>query len=139
MKLLPVLGLSLLGVLAASPAFALTITNDDPDPQIVIVTKGGASQTITVAPQQKAQADCEGGCVLKLKDSDDQYDFRGADQVSIQDDVMFIDDDPTAADAADQSDPPLPGAFDSAKTGTSNSNGAGDAGDTDTAKNATSP
>lgn len=93
----PILALSLglMGVLIASPALALTITNDDAGAHTVIVTKGSASQDVNVGSQQKVEADCTGGCVVQIKGVSDKYDMKGAELLSIDDNVIYVDDDPS--------------------------------------------
>lgn len=106
MRIFAAIGLGLLGAMAASPVLALSITNEDPDAQTVVVTKGSDSKTITVDPQKKVDADCTDGCVVELEETGEQYEMHGQELISIVDGVIYVDDDPTIEAPTDIPPPP---------------------------------
>lgn len=105
MRCIHILGLSVLGVLFAHPAEALTISNTDPDPHTVKVTVGGKSEELTVAPEKEIQPSCDKGCVIEL--SGEQYEMQGGEEVSIEDGTLFVDMVP-GMDEGDVSDGDAP-------------------------------
>lgn len=88
--------LSVLGVLFAHPAEALTISNTDPDPHTVTVTVGGKSDQLIVEPQNEVQPPCDKGCMIEL--SGEQHEMRGGEEVSIEDGTLFVDTIPGMED-----------------------------------------
>ncbi len=87
--------LTLVSLVHAGPALALTISNIDAKAHDVTVTAGGKDTKLTIDPKQQAEAACAGGCTVKL-DSGEQYQFKGEESVSIEEGAMFIDSSPDA-------------------------------------------
>jgi len=89
MRSTSILGLSVLGILLAHPAEALTISNTDPDAHTVTMTVGGKSEQLTVEPQKEVQPPCAQGCMIEL--SGEQHEMQGGEEVSIEDGTLFVD------------------------------------------------
>ena len=90
------LGLGLM--LVTSSAEALTINNQDAVARKLAVIKGKTSTPLNVVPKQKVTVDCDGGCSVKLVSGGDEYDFKGPETISIQDNVIYTDVDPTGGE-----------------------------------------
>jgi hypothetical protein len=90
MRLATVLGLGVLGMLIASPAQALTISNADPKPHTVTIKTGGDSAELTIAPAAAAEPACQAGCTVVLENGE-QYEMKGSEEVSIDGGVIFVD------------------------------------------------
>ena len=100
MKLVSFVVASVAGAMFALPAFALTISNSDPDPHTITVTAGTDTKEVTIAPDQQVEPVCAEGCVVEL-DNGEQYQMTGNEQVSIEDGVIFVDSAPGNGDAED--------------------------------------
>ena len=90
MRFATVLGLGVLGMLIASPAQALTISNTDPKPHTVKIKTGGDSAELTIAPAAAAEPACQAGCTVVLENGE-QYEMKGKEEVSIDGGVIFVD------------------------------------------------
>lgn len=95
MKFVGSAALGTLVVLFAVPAHALTITNNDAKAHKFTVIAGGSSNEMTVEPEKQVDAACRDGCKIKLENGD-QYELKGAEIVSIEDGVLFVDHSPDA-------------------------------------------
>ncbi len=84
--------------LAAGSAQALTIKNEDAKAQKLEVTEGKSAKPLTVPPQQTVTAGCNGGCTVKIVSNGDEYDFKGPEAISIQDNVIYTDVDPAGGE-----------------------------------------
>jgi hypothetical protein len=90
MRLVNVFGLGLVASVFASPAAALTITNNDPDPITINVVVDGESTEQSIEPGASVEPACEKGCVVEL-DSGDQYEMNGDEEASIEAGILFFD------------------------------------------------
>lgn len=90
MRFATVLGLGVLGMLIASPAQALTISNTDPKPQTVRIKTGGDSAEVTIAPAAAAEPACQSGCTVELENGE-QFEMKGNEAVSIDGGTIFVD------------------------------------------------
>jgi len=105
MRFVGIAGLGVLGVICATPAFALSILNVDPDPHTITVTVGSDTKQLTLAPEKEVDAPCGDGCKVKLENGE-EYDLKGGEAVSIEDGVIFVDSSPDAnAEDAPDIDP----------------------------------
>jgi hypothetical protein len=95
MKFSSIAWLSVVTLAYATPALALTITNNDPKPQKVTVTAGGKASELTIEASKNAEAECGSGCTVKIENGE-QYQLKGGETVSIQDSALFIDSSPDA-------------------------------------------
>ena len=98
MRIVTFLGLGVLGMLVASPAEALTISNTDPDPHTITVKTGGDSTELTIAPDTAVDPPCQSGCTVEL-DNGEQYEMKGGEDASIEGGTMFVDTAPGGDDA----------------------------------------
>ncbi len=98
MRIVTFLGLGALGMLAASPAEALTISNTDPDPHTITVKTGGDSTELTIAPDTAVEPPCQSGCTVELENGE-QYELKGGEDASIEGGTMFVDTAPGGDDA----------------------------------------
>ena len=98
MRIVTFLGLGVLGMLAASPAGALTISNTDPDPHTITVKTGGDSTELTIAPDTAVEPPCQSGCTVELENGE-QYEMKGGEEASIEGGTMFVDSMPGGDDA----------------------------------------
>ena len=96
MRTISILGLGAVGALFALPAQALTISNIDADAHTITVTVNGDSKKLTIQPQAKVEAPCDKGCTVVL-DGGEQYEMKGNEWASIDDDTLFVDSAPSAA------------------------------------------
>ena len=86
MRFVGIAGLGVLGVICATPAFALSILNVDPDPHTITVTVGSDTKQLTLAPEKEVDAPCGDGCKVKLENGE-EYDLKGGEAISIEDGV----------------------------------------------------
>jgi hypothetical protein len=105
MKLVGFSAASIAGIILAFPASALTISNVDPEAHTIIVTAGTDTKELTVEPDQQVDAVCAEGCLVELENGE-QYQMQGAETVSIEDGVIFVDSAPgnDADDVPDMDD-----------------------------------
>jgi hypothetical protein len=89
MRIVTVLGLSVLGLFTAVPAQALTISNTDSDPRTLTVESGGESKALTIEPQASAEPPCK-PCTIVLENGE-RYEMEGGEQVAIEDGAIFVD------------------------------------------------
>jgi hypothetical protein len=89
-----------LALLAFWPAslFALTLTNRDSADQAIVVIEGDKQNERTIKAGDKLQL-CEKSCVIRLPDGED-YEFEGAETVSLQEGLLFLDNPEDQAKAA---------------------------------------
>ena len=66
MRFATVLGLGVLGMLIASPAQALTVSNIDPKPHTVTIKAGSDSTELTIEPDTAVEAGWGGGGTHEL-------------------------------------------------------------------------
>jgi len=118
MKLVGFSVASIAGIIFAFPASALTISNVDPEPHTIIVTAGTDTKELTVEPDQQVDAVCAEGCLVELENGE-QYQMQGAETVSIEDGVIFVDSAPgnDADDVPDMDDSDASSAAGSESTG----------------------
>jgi len=90
MRVVTIFGLSLVAAFFASPAAALTITNNDPDKVTINVIVDGKGTEQSIAPSASVEPACEKGCVIEL-DSGDQYEMKGDEEASIEGGILFFD------------------------------------------------
>lgn len=100
MRTVSIFGLSVLGMIFALPAEALTISNADSDPHTITVTVGGDSKELTIEPETEVEAPCDKGCKVELE-SGEQYEMQGGEIVSIEGGVIFLDNAPGLEDEDD--------------------------------------
>lgn len=93
MRVVNVFGLGLVAAVFASPAAALTITNNDPDAVTIKVIVDGDSKEQSIEPGASVEPACEKGCVVELE-SGDQYEVKGDEQASIEAGILFFDEAP---------------------------------------------
>ena len=93
MKVVNVLGLGLVAALFASPAAALTVTNNDPDAVTINVIVDGEGTEQSIEPGASVEPACEKGCVIELE-SGDQYEMKGDEEASIEDGALYVDEAP---------------------------------------------
>ncbi len=93
-----VAALGVLSLLATGPAWALTISNLDPEPHKITVVAGSDSKELTVEPEKEVDAPCASGCKVKLE-NDEEYDLEGNETVSIEGGIIYIDHAPGIDDA----------------------------------------
>jgi len=84
------LGLGLVAAVFASPAAALTITNNDSDKVTINVIVDGKGTEQSIEPGASVEPVCEKGCVVEL-DSGDQYELKGDEEASIEGGILFFD------------------------------------------------
>jgi hypothetical protein len=97
MRVAKLIGLGVLGMLFAVPAEALTITNSDPDAHTITVKTGSDSKDFKIESQKAVEPPCDKGCTVTLE-SGEQYEMQGGEEVSIEDDVIFVDATPGEGD-----------------------------------------
>jgi len=85
-----ILGLGLVAAAFASPAAALTITNNDSDKVTINVIVDGKGAEQSIEPGTSVEPACEKGCVIEL-DSGDQYEMKGDEEASIEGGILFFD------------------------------------------------
>jgi hypothetical protein len=90
MRVVNILGLGVVAAVFASPAAALTITNNDPDKVTINVIVDGKGTEQSIEPGASVEPACEKGCVIEL-DSGDQYEVKGDEEASIEGGVLFFD------------------------------------------------
>jgi hypothetical protein len=90
MRVVNILGLGLVAAVFASPAAALTITNNDPDKVTINVIIDGKGTKQSIEPGASVEPACEKGCVIELE-SGEQYEVKGDEQASIDEGVLFFD------------------------------------------------
>jgi hypothetical protein len=90
MRVVTIFGLGLVAGVFASPAAALTITNNDPDKVTINVILDGKGTEQSIAPGASVEPACEKGCVIEL-DSGDQYEMKGDEEASIEGGILFVD------------------------------------------------
>ena len=66
-------------MLAASPAVAATVTNQNKKEHILTVDRGEQETDHKIAPGASLQIDCKEGCALRLKNGAAGYDSMVAD------------------------------------------------------------
>jgi len=93
MRVVNVFGLGLVAAVFASPAVALTITNNDPDAVTINVIVDGEGTKQSIEPGASVEPACEKGCVIELE-SGDQYEVKGDEQASIEAGILFFDEVP---------------------------------------------
>lgn len=93
MKVVNVLGLGLVAALFASPAAALTVTNNDSDAVTINVIVDGEGTEQSIEPGASVEPACEKGCVIELE-SGDQYEMKGDEDASIEDGALYVDEAP---------------------------------------------
>ena len=70
MRHIPILSLILAGTMvAATPAFAITVTNQDKGEHTLTVDKGEAQATQKLAAGASAEIECKEGCELRVAGS----------------------------------------------------------------------
>lgn len=94
MRFVGIAGLGVLGVICATPAFALSILNVDPDPHTITVTVGSDTKQLTLAPEKEVDAPCGDGCKVKLENGE-EYDLKGGEAISIEDESSLSIPRPT--------------------------------------------
>lgn len=95
MKYASVAWLGVFSLVHAGPAFALTISNIDAKAHTVTVTEGGKANKLTIDSKKEAEAPCANGCKVKLENGE-EYQLKGGEDVSIEDNAIFIDSSPDA-------------------------------------------
>lgn len=70
--------------------FAITLTNRDSTDQKFIVIEGDKQNERVIKANETLQL-CEKSCIIRLSDGED-YDFDGPEIVSLQDNLLFLDD-----------------------------------------------
>jgi hypothetical protein len=90
MRVVNIFGLGLVAAVFASPAVALTITNNDSDATTVKVIVDGEGTEQSIEPGASVEPACDKGCVIEL-DNGDQYEMKGDEEASIEEGVLFFD------------------------------------------------
>jgi hypothetical protein len=81
-----------LGLLAAPPAQAATVTNRDAKEYKLTVLEGDKAQHLMLKPSGVLQDVCPKGCIVRLNDSEnDEYELEGTEIVSIEDGYLYYD------------------------------------------------
>jgi len=90
MRVVNIFGLGLVAAVFASPAVALTITNNDSDATTIKVIVDGEGAEQSIEPGASVEPACDKGCVIEL-DNGDQYEMKGDEEASIEEGVLFFD------------------------------------------------
>lgn len=69
--------------------FAITLTNRDTADQKLIIIEGDKQSERLIKANETLQL-CEKSCIIRLPDGED-YDFDGAEIVSLEDGLLFLD------------------------------------------------
>ncbi len=76
-------------------AFGITLTNREASDQALIVIEGDRQSERTIKAGEKLEL-CEKSCVIRLPDGED-YEFDGKEIVSIEEGLLFLDNEETKA------------------------------------------
>lgn len=105
-----VAALSLVALVLPSSAFASSITNRDDKDYKVTIIEGATTKDHILEPSGALKEVCERGCVVRLNDNtDEEYELKGSEIVSIEDGYLYYDGQPggAAASKADDADRPF--------------------------------
>jgi len=91
-------------------ALASSITNRDDKDHTVVVIQANAAADHVLRPSTTLKGICEQGCVIRLNDSQDEYELKGSEVVSIEGGYLFYEGPPASASpkAGDADQPPSP-------------------------------
>jgi hypothetical protein len=90
----------LAGLVAATGANAVSVTNRDKSDHKLTIVEGEQKQDHVLKPTGVLDGVCLKGCVIRLNDSvDDEYDLEGPEIVSIEDGYLYYDGPETTGPA----------------------------------------
>lgn len=80
-----------LSVAAASSAHALKLTNRDATEKKMTISENSAAREQVLKPAETVDVACSGGCTIQMHDGE-EYEFDGNEIVSIEEGLMFLDE-----------------------------------------------
>lgn len=76
-------------LLLAAHANALTLTNNESQPQDVTVITGDQEKALSISPGEALNDLCSTSCVLRLPDGS-EYELEPQDQVALEDGTIYV-------------------------------------------------